>query len=146
MAKHTSQSSLSSLTPTLIAGDERTGYGIPRILGPNGSDISLDLGNHGTRDLPNVFLKRCSFGCVDRIPAREDCGQFVSVQICKKESCAQPVEAWQFPILISHTALLSRGQHLRRHGSTASPRMMALHLYTWSPALAGTAARKSAVA
>ncbi|KAF8344932.1 glycosyltransferase family 2 protein [Amanita rubescens] len=45
MAKHTSQSSLSSLTPTLTEGDERTGYGIPKILGPNGSDISLDLGN-----------------------------------------------------------------------------------------------------
>ena len=93
MARHTSQTSLSSLTPTLIGGDERTGYGIPRIVEPNGSDISLDLGNHGAPRLPNVHLKIYLLGYIDRLPAREDCGQFVSMQVCKRDSCAEPVKA-----------------------------------------------------
>ena len=58
MAKHTSQSSLSSLTPTLTGGDERTSYGIPKILGPNGSDISLDLGNHGMSKFIQCVLEK----------------------------------------------------------------------------------------
>ncbi|KAF8724402.1 hypothetical protein AX14_008855 [Amanita brunnescens Koide BX004] len=45
MAKHTPQSSLSSLTPTLPVEDETTGYDVPKILGPNGSAFSLDLDN-----------------------------------------------------------------------------------------------------
>ena len=46
MAKHTPHSSLSSLTPTLTEVDERTGYGVPKILA-NGSDVSLDLASQG---------------------------------------------------------------------------------------------------
>ncbi|KAF8625346.1 hypothetical protein AX17_006888 [Amanita inopinata Kibby_2008] len=45
MVKHTPQSSLSSLTPTLTADDEKTlnNMPVPQVVEPNGSDVSLDL-------------------------------------------------------------------------------------------------------
>ena len=42
MAKHTSQSSFSSLTATLYADEENT-FSIPKLAEPTESDISLDL-------------------------------------------------------------------------------------------------------
>ena len=79
MAKHTPQSSLSSLTPTLPVEDETTGYDVPKILGPNGSAFSLDLDNQGTSfSVPVMYLLndiRCQITRMRNLQAICECAR-----------------------------------------------------------------------